>query len=88
MTLIRKFMEVKNYSQDSMEQIEVILDFLVARSKGEVPTGATFIREYVLNHCHYKKDSKVCSCIQACLIDQIIHLNKDKPSTTCKCEVT
>ena len=69
MTLIRKFMEVKNYSQDSMEQIEVILDFLVARSKGEVPTGAKFIREYVLNHCHYKKDSKVCSCIQACLID-------------------
>ena len=69
MTLIRKFMNVKNYSQDSMEQIEVILDFLVARSKGEVPTGAKFIREYVLNHCHYKKDSKVCSCIQACLID-------------------
>lgn len=86
MGLIRKFMEVKNYSKDNVDQIEVIIDFLVARAKGEVPTGAKYIREYVHNHCHYKKDSKVCSCIQACLIDQIIHLNKEK--TACKCEVT
>ena len=86
MALIRKFMEVKNYSKDNVDQIEVIIDFLVARAKGEVPTGAKYIREYVHNHCHYKKDSKVCSCIQACLIDQIIHLNKEKDA--CKCEVT
>lgn len=84
MALVRKFMEVQKYSQANVDQVEVIIDFLVARAKGEVPTGAKYIREYVHNHCHYKKDSKVCSCIQACLIDQIIHLNKDKHCSSCK----
>lgn len=47
-TLIRKFMEVQEYSQAHVEQIEHILDFLLARAKGDVPTGARFIREYIL----------------------------------------
>lgn len=51
------FMEQQNYSTLHKEQIEQILEFLEARSKGEVPTGAKFIREYVLNHPLYKKDS-------------------------------
>jgi len=88
MTLIRKFMEIKDYSADHVEQIEVILDFLVARAKGEVPTGAKFIREYVLNHPLYKKDSKVSTCLQCCLIDQIINLNKEGPTNVCKCALT
>ena len=43
-TLIRKFMDIQNYSQEHRDQIEHILDFLLARAKGDVPTGAKFIR--------------------------------------------
>jgi len=45
--LIRKFMEVKKYSAKHKEQVEEILDFLMSRAKGEVPTGARFIRNYI-----------------------------------------
>jgi len=62
-------MEIQNYSSDHVEQIEVIIDFLSARAKGEVPTGARFIREYVLDHPLYKNDSKISSCLQCNLIN-------------------
>lgn len=62
-TLIRKFMEVQKYNTEHQEQIEKILDFLMARAKGEVPTGAKFIREYILNHPLYKNDSKISKCL-------------------------
>lgn len=52
--MIRAFMEQQDYSAMHKEQIEQILEFLEARSKGEVPTGAKFIREYVLKHPLYK----------------------------------
>ena len=46
--LIRAFMDLKEYKQAHKDQIEQILDFLLARAKGEVPTGARFIREFVM----------------------------------------
>ena len=52
-SLIRKFMDIKGYCPDHKNQIEQIIDFLMARAKGEVPTGARFIREYVLKHPLY-----------------------------------
>lgn len=86
-TLIRKFMETQNYSPEHQEQIEEILDFLMARAKGEVPTGAKFIREYIVNHPLYKNDSKISKCLQCCLINQITNLNKDQ-SNICGCQAT
>ena len=76
-TLIRKFMDIQNYSPDHKNQVEQILDFLLARAKGEVPTGARFIREYVLKHPLYKKDSIISKCLQCYLINQIMNLNSD-----------
>ena len=45
--LIRIFMDIKNYSDAHKTQIETMLDFLNARAKGAVPTGATFIRDLI-----------------------------------------
>lgn len=59
----------------------------MARAKGEVPTGAKFIREYILNHPLYKNDSKISQCLQCCLINQITNLNKDTDSV-CQCAMT
>jgi glutamate--cysteine ligase catalytic subunit len=34
-------------------------DFLLARSKGDLPSAATFVRDFVKNHPSYKADSIV-----------------------------
>jgi len=36
-----------------------ILNFLSDRAKGAVPTGATFIRQFVYSHPAYNKDSQL-----------------------------
>ena len=83
---IRKFMELQGYQTHHKEQIEQILEFLEARSKGEVPTGAKFIREYILQHPLYKKDSVVSACLQTNLVRQIMNLYKDPVPAPCDCE--
>ena len=84
--MIRAFMESQNYSALHKEQIEQILEFLDARSKGAVPTGAKFIREFVLNHPLYKKDSIISPCLSRNIIMQILNLNKDQEEAPCDCE--
>ena len=79
-------MQVKNYSSDHQEQIEQILDFLMARAKGEVPTGAKFIREYILNHPLYNQDSQLTPCVQYALINTIMKLGCGEHQQCCHCE--
>ena len=74
-------MEIQKYTSEHVDQIEVILEFLSARAKGEVPTGARFIREYVQGHPLYKKDSKISAELNCSLINQIINLNKFEEKT-------
>ena len=57
--LIEQFMEDAKWSQEDRSYIRQFTDFLVRRAKGELMTGAAFIREIVLNHPTYKKDSVV-----------------------------
>ena len=85
-TVITKFMELQKYQLHHSEQIEQILEFLEARSKGEVPTGAKFIREYVLSHPLYKQDSIITPCLNRNIILQIMNLNKEKEHEICDCE--
>ena len=47
MPVIKEFMKFKNYSEDNINQMNHFLDFIVARAKGDVPTGAKFIRDFV-----------------------------------------
>jgi hypothetical protein len=42
--LIKKFMEIKNYNEKQITKIESLLEFLLARAKGKIPTGAKFLR--------------------------------------------
>ena len=57
--LIRHFMVCQDYDQDYVEQIEHMLEFITARAKGQVPTGANFIRQFILKHDLYNRDSIV-----------------------------
>ena len=85
--IIKTFVEMQEYQKEHTDQIDHILDFLAARSKGEVPTGAKFIRQYVLQHPLYRKDSIISPCLNFNLICQIIKLNQDHvPMNCCACE--
>jgi glutamate--cysteine ligase catalytic subunit len=53
----------------------MFLSFLMERAKGEVQTGAKFIRDLVLNHKDYNKDSIVNSQIAFDLMSSIINMN-------------
>jgi glutamate--cysteine ligase catalytic subunit len=52
--LFEEFMTLQKYNKEHVEQVRTYMNFLLARAKGEVPTGAKFIREFVLNHPAYK----------------------------------
>jgi len=52
-------MELKNFEKDEIEQINFMLDFLLARAEGKVPTGAKFIRDFISKCPTYEHDSKL-----------------------------
>lgn len=52
--LIEEYMKIKGFTKEEVGNIRYYLSFLSARAKGEVPTDARFIRDFVLNHPSYK----------------------------------
>lgn len=52
-------MDINEFSDKDKEFYNTMLNFLVKRAKGEVKTGARFMRDFVLNHHAYKQDSIV-----------------------------
>ena len=59
----------------------------MARSRGEVPTGAAFIRHYIRNHPLYRRDSNISPLLYQALIFQVLKLNNETlVNDCCKCE--
>jgi len=54
---MNEYMDIKKWSQNQKDETNKYLEFLRKRARGEIPTGARFIRDFVLNHPEYKKDS-------------------------------
>lgn len=50
--------------------------FLLARARGEVPTGAKFIRDFINQAPSYKHNSKLTPCTINMLVQQIIDINR------------
>jgi len=57
-----------------------LVNFLIERSKGIIPTGASWIREKVLKHPKYNKDSIVSQQISYDLIKMIANLDNPESS--------
>lgn len=75
--LIQEFMTVKNYSIDHMNEINMYLNFLLARAKGEIKTDAKFIRDFITQHPKYMKDSYVPDEIMYELLKTIDSMSRD-----------
>ena len=57
--LCRMFMEDNDWTPSQIKQTETYMHFLAARCQGKIPSGAHFLRSYVLKHPKYEQDSIV-----------------------------
>lgn len=63
MDLIYEYMDLHKFSEKDKHFYTTMLDFLVKRARGEIKTGARFMRDLVLTHPEYKQDSMVTNKI-------------------------
>ena len=73
--LCDQFMALKQWPQDKADQIRMYLRFLADRATGKVPTGAHFIRNFVMGHPDYKRDSKLTQQMNFDLMKMMATLN-------------
>lgn len=77
MPLIEEFMAEKKYSKDQVGQIRMFLSFVMERAKGEIITGAKYMRDFILNHPAYENDSIVSNKVAFDLMSSIVNMNND-----------
>lgn len=53
------------------------MSMLLERAKGEIMTGARYMRDFILNHPAYEKDSVVSNRIAFDLMSSIVNMNND-----------
>lgn len=74
-------MEINKWKEEHKETINKYCTLLLKRAKGEIPSCARFIRDFVLNHPDYKKDSIVSNSITFDLMKMISLLELDTPES-------
>ncbi len=52
-------MNVRGWSAEKIEETMRFIRFLAKRARGEIKTGAKFIRDLITSHPQYMKDSKL-----------------------------
>lgn len=57
--LCRTFMQDNAWTPAQIKQTETYMTFLAARCQGKIPSGAHFLRSFVLQHPKYQQDSEV-----------------------------
>ena len=67
-------LDVVGCCSERYDQLSRYLNFIRKRASGEIPTGAKYLRNLVLNHPDYRKDSLITPSIAA----DIIQASKDE----------
>ena len=68
-------MELKKWPTEKRDETNNYLTFLAERARGQVLTGARFIRNFVLKHPTYKQDSFLNQEISFDLLKMLDTLN-------------
>ena len=55
-TMIEEYMEINDWEDEHIEVVMKMLSLLLARARGQLPTGASFMRGFVKAHPDYHKD--------------------------------
>ena len=74
-SLCQQYMDLKKWPADKKAETTHYLTFLAKRARGEVPTGARFIRNYVESHPDYKQDSVLTPQMQYDLLKMLDSLD-------------
>lgn len=72
------FMEAKKFPEDAVNYYRDMMKFLRLRSSGEIKTGARYMRDFVLSHPSYNKDSIVNNKICRDLVYKVSLLGMNK----------
>ena len=75
-------MTLKKWPEEQVQQTNTYLEFLSRRARGQIPTGAKFIRDFVLSHPSYKHDSIVTNDIAFDLVSMIDSLEAGDERST------
>ncbi|KAJ1503128.1 hypothetical protein HMI55_000622 [Coelomomyces lativittatus] len=77
--MIRSFLDTLIVEDEVRLQINAYLEFISDRAAGKIATNANWIRQFVMKHPHYAKDSRVDSTLVydlLCEIQKISQSNK------------
>lgn len=81
-------MTLKKWPEDRISETNIYLNFLSKRARGQIPTGAKFIRDFVLSHPLYKHDSILTPEIAYDLVQMIDSLESgDERSSSNRCKL-
>ena len=75
-TMCEQFMDMNEWSDAKIAETMKYLKFLCMRSRGEIPTGARFLRNFVMKHADYKKDSKLSQTMCYDLMKMLESINE------------
>ena len=67
-----------NWSAGKISQIDRYLQFCQDRARGDIPTDATFIRNFVISHPSYQQDSIVPNDTMLDLLKMLASLDSNK----------
>lgn len=73
--LCKKFMDLKEWPANKKAETINYMTFLAERARGEILTGARFIRNFVTEHAEYKQDSYLNEKISYDLLKMLDSLN-------------
>ncbi|XP_022691080.1 glutamate--cysteine ligase catalytic subunit-like isoform X1 [Varroa jacobsoni] len=76
--LIKKYLKSMEVDVDTQCTIAHYLNLISKRAKGEFLTTATWIRQFILSHSDYKKDSKVSELITYDLTHRLVEIQEQK----------
>ena len=74
--------DLKSYKNEDKTRLYYYIKLLSDRSKGKIPTDASWQREYVMSHPSYKEDSRVTEEINFDLLNLVKNIHCYKPQST------
>ncbi|KAI9293221.1 GCS-domain-containing protein [Neoconidiobolus thromboides FSU 785] len=74
--LVQRYLKEEDIEMSLNTKLQSYINFISDRSKGKLMSGANFLRQMVLNHPDYLKDSKLNDTINYDLIQMIDKLGK------------
>ncbi|VDL85465.1 unnamed protein product [Schistocephalus solidus] len=80
--LIRHYMVMTEVDPNTAFSIHQYLTLIGKRASGELPTAASWMRQYIMNHTDYKQDSVVSAKVASDLVSQCLAVTSGHPDVT------